>query len=276
MAVSFFQRIVFSQSFLQNLKTSYNKTPVLESIINVIDSSVDCCCVNNCLLIDQINSEGYLLYERVKFKKSSREQFVNLILKLLVIPFIVLLIIKVITRIALYLKYTGLQSGADNFYDSVWRSFSQRRSNVNSMYSEAEVEAADFCMPPLKNQDLVRLRDIHNTIRSRKTRSELYSFGYKVYPCERSGENVLCATDEIVFRVSGFPNLQFTSVCRERLDSLEGESAEELIRLNLEELITLQKLKLLSKRGPKVQPPRPCRCRSEEMGEYILIISEVE
>ncbi|WP_366223910.1 hypothetical protein [Chlamydia buteonis] len=106
--------LVFSQDFLNyDLNVFHKGNGYLESLAERVDRLLQFRDTALVLYIDKMNTQGQLVYVPIQIPLFFKEKLKTLFLYLCIVPALIALVIKVITRIVLYFKYHGWESWSD-------------------------------------------------------------------------------------------------------------------------------------------------------------------
>lgn len=110
----FCSSVIFSHDFLYELDIFHQGNGYLESVAERVDRVLQFRDTALVLYIDKRNTRGQLVYVPIHIPLFLSERLKTLFLYLFIIPALIALIIKLITRIALYLKYRGWEMWSDD------------------------------------------------------------------------------------------------------------------------------------------------------------------
>lgn len=106
--------LIFSHDFLDELDSFHKGNGYLESVAERVDRLLQFRDTTLVLYIDKMNTRGQLVYVPIHIPLFFQERLKTLFLYLCVIPALIALVIKLITRIVLYFKYRGWENWTDN------------------------------------------------------------------------------------------------------------------------------------------------------------------
>ncbi|WP_232500668.1 hypothetical protein [Chlamydia felis] len=235
----------------------------LESLAERVDRLLQFRNGSSVLYIDRMNTRGQLVYVNIQIPLFFEERIRTILLYLLLIPVIVMLVIKIIARIALYYKYGGWERWSEQ--TDILHDSPQTPSAKPPIFTETQLKNIDFHLPPLDQESFDRILEEHQRLRrARSIKSKV-----------DGRSDILGEKDDIFFTHPDFSRLEFQSVGPARINNSVGYSSQEWADLIVRDYLTSQKEELSQLRGfnhPWTIGIR--RIRTDPVGNRVLIIRE--
>ncbi|SYX09043.1 hypothetical protein C834K_0589 [Chlamydia poikilotherma] len=264
--------MIFSNNFLIDLPRLGRGTGDLESLVERVDRILQFRDRSRVLYVEGINPQGQLVYMDIQIPLLFQERLKTLFLYLFVIPAIIVFIIKIIIKVALYYKYRGCERWSEQ--TTFISPPEQLNESLPYIFTKDQLKAMNFHLPPLDRENLDIILNEHQRLRNIGRKSILNRMGIGI-KSKIDSDDLLGDNDDIFFTHPDFPRLKFESMGSYRINNQPGYSPQEWADLHVLDYLSEQREELSKLRGftnPRTIGIR--RIRTDPAGNHVLIIRE--